>query len=315
MPPKDPTALTRLLAVTAVAVAVIVAARVLFGTTGQTVGVVLFVAAVGGCALPTVYPRRWWKFWFHFPTRFAYRRAGTRNWTDAAELALHGVTPADVAALRARHARENFDPVPLLAYALANAAHPDGPFAVQVLLRCTYSDLHPGAFQELLDLDQAERVEVLDYLDDRFALRLRDVVALTTARLPVALARRVAEQSAETRGAGRILRFAKVWSDPQVREALGIHDDGAAARARLVEHLHEWIDAAPAEATVAVGGVHRTAALICAYGTIPLAGWWYAAGYSPDEAAEAAVKHDWSVGQLSVLAALRQGPPVEEQAS
>jgi hypothetical protein len=291
------------LTVTLLALVVYVVVRVLYGAHAASFVAVVHATGVFALAFTVIYPRRWWKFYFRLPARLEYRKAGTRDWTTAADLHRYGVTPEHVRAIRDTH---DIRTAQMLAFDLHEAAHPDGPFAVEVVLRSAREDLHRIGL--LLDLAPDERADALGFLDID-GLNLTDAHVLCRARLPLSLARRAVEHATSTPRTA-VLNLGKVWSHPDIAPALHCDRDTDAGREMLTDRLHEWIDASPVIGLAGGGAITRSVEVITSYGTVPLAGWWHAAGYGPDEAAKVAAEQEWSLGQLRALAALRLGPPV-----
>lgn len=295
------------LALAAIAVVAVPAAFVLAGSVGGSVATVLFVLGAFAWSAPKVYPDGQLRFAVKIPTRVAYRRAGCRDWTVACGLHQHDITPALTADLI--DAGYTTRALAMIVSRLDDCDHPDGPFVVEfALARGAVPGLFKG-LQSLLNLPPQQRADATRYatFED---LAVLDIADLCRAAVPFPLADRV--HQASTRVPGQVFpRFLRLWTNPDVQASLGVGAGGRPTSPdRLAEHLNEWMDAVPGITGPRAAEDGDAAELIAGYGTIPLAGWWFAAGYSPQEATEVAAQRDWSLGHLAALAALRQGPPV-----
>lgn len=284
------------------AAAVIPITNATMGATAGTVATALFVVAVFVWSAPRAYPHGQLRFSANIPARVAYRRAGCKDWTVSAGLYRHGISPARVRTLLDRGITQSA--LFQVATALNEADHPDGPFIADVLEAMGERDTDRG-LEPLLDLPPDQRGDAVAYAAVH-ELRLQDIADLCKIGIPVGLGARVAAS-----GMKALVAFEQLWVNPVVHDAFSVGSGGRPTDpARLAEHLNEWIDAVPSVAWDRIPNHSNAAPMIARYGTTPLAGWWFAAGYSPDEAAAVAAERDWSLGQLAALAALRQGPPV-----
>ena len=282
------------------------------GPTMGPVGALAFFVAITVWAAPKVYPRGQLRFAAKVLTRLAYRRAGTQDWTTAADLYQHHVTPDHVRQLRAAGYSPNR--LLLLADALHRSAHPDGPLAVEVMTALPPTFLDVG-MQPMMDLPAEQRTDAVPYAN--LAISLPHLVKLCSTGLPYTFAVSVTAPSdlnGPSMASAPFTRLLGLWTDPELQSALDVGSGGRPADPdRLVEHLNEWISAVPSVACGSIPAGQGTAAdVIASYGTVPLAGWWFAAGYSPQEAREVSAQRDWSKEQLALMVALRHGPVVTE---